>query len=875
MCSSALRSALPHRAPPRCARPAPRRTRSPTPRRFDGRDWMLDRFTALLANASARSRSAPTRSRIENTTAVLSRPGRAPRSPSAPSPESASRCRRCPGCCRPARSACTRRPRCAGRSPPRVPVVSCAASSAALPLLVAGSTATPGRCSASHSRVWPAACGWHSTRLIVLSDVAARQQRVRDRQADLGADLQRRVDQPIEHFVDRTLASSSRRRPGRSRRRPSRPSRTLRRASGTARAPPRCQSGRAPPGGQRSPSDPGAPRASDAAARARWTGSRGRCSPARARRAGRAPLWTLRQHFGFAMRHEDRRRLAAVLGLADPQRHRGALLQQVRELVVERVDARAQIFERFGAAAGIGRWHRQGASRHTHITRFSRRVAPTRPRLLRVTLKRRPGRRLGRADRALHSSSSKHINAHNHRYYVLDAPEIADAEYDQLMQELRAIEADHPELQSPDSPTQRVGAGPSEQFAVVQHRVPMLSLANAFTADALRAWHERITRLARARGARLHHRAQDRRPGDHAALRAGPLQRRRDARRRLAGRGHHRQPARPSARVPLALQRRPAARTSRCAARCICRAPAFQKINDERAASGQPLFANPRNCAAGLGPPARLAHHRPPAARRVHLRAGRGRGLAAAHPVGDARSLRQAGASRPTRTTRASRPSTTSSRRVPTGSTAARSLDYEIDGVVVKVNDLDLQSELGAVGREPRWAIAFKFPPMQATTRARSTSAINVGRTGSLNPFAILEPVQVGGVTIKQATPAQRGRHPPQGHSRSATPSWSSAPAKSSRRCIGPILSKRPADARAVRAADRRARSAARRSCDPKARRWRAARAASRRAVAQRFELLKHFVGRGVDGHRNGRRKAGLVADREQAGLRPERHLSR
>src|SRR6478672_10780370 len=87
------------------------------------------------------------------------------------------------------------------------------------------------------------------------------------------------------------------------------------------------------------------------------------------------------------------------------------------------------------------------------------------------------------------------VNFHNHRYYVLDSPEIADAEYDGLMQQLRAIEADHPELQSPDSPTQRVGAGPSEQFAVVQHRVPMLSLANAFSADALHAWHDRISRL--------------------------------------------------------------------------------------------------------------------------------------------------------------------------------------------------------------------------------------------------------------------------------------------------------------------------------------------------------------------------------------------
>src|SRR5437764_1282631 len=87
------------------------------------------------------------------------------------------------------------------------------------------------------------------------------------------------------------------------------------------------------------------------------------------------------------------------------------------------------------------------------------------------------------------------LNYHNYRYYVLDDPEIADAEYDALMEQLRAIEADHPELQSPDSPTQRVGAGPAEQFAVVEHKVPMLSLANAFTPEALRAWHERASRL--------------------------------------------------------------------------------------------------------------------------------------------------------------------------------------------------------------------------------------------------------------------------------------------------------------------------------------------------------------------------------------------
>src|SRR5262249_45599307 len=121
-------------------------------------------------------------------------------------------------------------------------------------------------------------------------------------------------------------------------------------------------------------------------------------------------------------------------------------------------------------------------SRHTHITLSSPRSMPPNVENLQDLQVRAEELR-------------RQINYHNYRYFVLDSPEVADAEYDALMRELREIEADHPELLSPDSPTQRVGAGPSEQFAVVQHRVPMLSLANAFSADALRAWHERTSRL--------------------------------------------------------------------------------------------------------------------------------------------------------------------------------------------------------------------------------------------------------------------------------------------------------------------------------------------------------------------------------------------
>ena len=172
--------------------------------------------------------------------------------------------------------------------------------------------------------------------------------------------------------------------------------------------------------------------------------------------------------------------------------------------------------------------------------------------------------------------------------------------------------------------------------------------------------------------------------------------------------------------------------------------------------------------------------------------------------------------------------STRSSPRAPTGSIAARRCAYEIDGVVVKVNDLDVQSELGAVGREPRWAIAFKFPPIQATTVLERIE-VNVGRTGSLNPFAMLEPVQVGGVTVSQATLHNeddiRRKDIRVGDTVLVQRAGEVIP-----QVIGPILCKRPPDAAAVRAAEDLPASAARRSCAPKARRWRAARAASRSA---------------------------------------------
>src|SRR5438309_10067418 len=189
------------------------------------------------------------------------------------------------------------------------------------------------------------------------------------------------------------------------------------------------------------------------------------------------------------------------------------------------------------------------------------------------------------------------INFHNHRYYVLDAPEVSDAEYDQLMEELRTIEADHPELQSPESPTQRVGAGPSEQFAVVPHRVPMLSLANAFSADTLRAWHERISRLL---GRQVHDfTIEPKIDGLAIMLRYEQGRFSKGATRGDGAQGEDITANLKTVRtLPLGLHDHPPPYLEVRGEVYLSRA-AFQKINDERAAHGQALFANPRNCAAG------------------------------------------------------------------------------------------------------------------------------------------------------------------------------------------------------------------------------------------------------------------------------------
>lgn len=432
------------------------------------------------------------------------------------------------------------------------------------------------------------------------------------------------------------------------------------------------------------------------------------------------------------------------------------------------------------------------------------------------------------------------INYHNYRYHVLDAPEISDGEYDRLLEELRSIESDHPELQSPDSPTQRVGAGPAEQFAVVPHRVPMLSLANAFSADTLRSWHERISRLAGREVVGFT--IEPKIDGLAIMLR---YERGRLSIGATRGDGLNGEDITANLKtvrsVPLVLHAAPPALLEVRGEVYLTRA-AFQKINDERASSGQPLFANPRNCAAGSVRQldSRITARRPldvfiyalgdvegwqPRSQWEMLEAFRRWGFktnphnARAESIDDVIAACAAWEHR------------------------RESLAYDIDGVVVKVDDLDLQSELGAVGREPRWAIAFKFPPMQATTKLLDIG-INVGRTGSLNPFAILEPVQVSGVTVRLATLHNeddiRRKDIRIGDTVLVQRAGEVIP-----QVIGPILSKRPPSAEpyALPTACPVCGSPVVRPAGEAMARCTGGFAT---CVAQRYELLKHFVGRGA-----------------------------
>jgi DNA ligase (NAD+) len=340
------------------------------------------------------------------------------------------------------------------------------------------------------------------------------------------------------------------------------------------------------------------------------------------------------------------------------------------------------------------------------------------------------------------------IDHHNYRYYVLDSPEISDGEHDALMRELKRLEAEHPELVTPDSPTQRVGAAPVKAFGVVEHPQPLLSLANAFSDQELRAWYARTLKLTEQTELKLV--CEHKMDGLAVALtyRNGTL-----TTGATRGDGYHGEDITRNLRtvrsIPLSL---PGGAPPRLEVRgeVFLSKSGFAKLNRERAEAGQPLFANPRNAAAGS---VRQLDSRITARRPLDIYIY---GLGSPKDEVPHQSHWQAIEylkSLGFKTNPHNRLVDSIDQAVEyyrTWVEKKESLPYQADGVVVKVNSLDWQEQLGSAAREPRWAIACKFPAVQGTTRLRDIG-VSVGRTGTLNPYAILTPVTVGGVTIKQA----------------------------------------------------------------------------------------------------------------------------
>ena len=343
------------------------------------------------------------------------------------------------------------------------------------------------------------------------------------------------------------------------------------------------------------------------------------------------------------------------------------------------------------------------------------------------------------------------LSYHSYRYYALDSPEISDAEYDRMMVELRRLEEQYPELITPESPTQRVGAAPLTEFGTVEHPLPLLSLANVFSDDELFAWHKRISNLVPDKA--MDFACELKMDGLAVALTYVDGKLTTGATRGDGFRGEDiTQNLRTIKSIPLTVPKH-APRKFEVRGEVYLSKAGFEKLNRERAEEALPLFANPRNAAAGslrqLDP--RITAKRPldiyiyslgyidnanrkvPSTHWETMEYLKSLGFRINPLSAKAASISEA------------------AEYYQRWLDKRDKLEFEADGIVIKVNSLELQETLGAVGHDPRWAVAYKFPSIQATTKLLDIG-INVGRTGSLNPYAILEPVSVGGVTIKRAT---------------------------------------------------------------------------------------------------------------------------
>ncbi len=343
------------------------------------------------------------------------------------------------------------------------------------------------------------------------------------------------------------------------------------------------------------------------------------------------------------------------------------------------------------------------------------------------------------------------ISYHAYLYHVLDSPEISDAEYDALMRELEELERAHPELITPDSPTQRVGAPPVEAFGEVEHRVPMLSLDNAFDEEELRAWEKRMRRLS---DEKFDYVLEPKVDGLAISLtyEEGVL-----VQGSTRGDGFRGEdvtlnlrtvPSIPL-RVPVHGHLEPP-RLLEVRGEVYMPLDLFQEMNQRREKEGEKPFANPRNAAAGS---VRQLDSSITASRPLSIwvyGVGHFEGVELTTQWQALEYLRALGFKiSPDISLYDDLDDVIA--KVKEWIDRRESWNYEADGMVVKVNSFRQQETLGVVGRAPRWAIAYKFPAEEGITRVLDVR-VNVGRTGTLNPYAVLEPVQVGGVTISTAT---------------------------------------------------------------------------------------------------------------------------
>ncbi|HHY68611.1 MAG TPA: NAD-dependent DNA ligase LigA [Bacillota bacterium] len=345
------------------------------------------------------------------------------------------------------------------------------------------------------------------------------------------------------------------------------------------------------------------------------------------------------------------------------------------------------------------------------------------------------------------------INEHNYRYYVLDSPIISDAEYDNLFQELKTLEEQYPEFITPDSPTQRVGGQVLSVFRSVPHSKPVLSLSNAFSEGEIREFDRRVKQLAG--GAEVDYVVEPKIDGLSVILRyeSGLL-----ALGLTRGDGIIGEDVTANVRtikaIPLSLRHREKSIPEYLEVRGEVYLPKqdFKKLNEEREEEGLPTFANPRNAAAGslrqLDP--RVTASRPLRAFFYEIREVRGEDWSLPRYQTQCLSwLKELGF--PVAQFQHCKDIDQVISVLPEWEKKRHSLPYDIDGVVIKVNELEIATLLGSTGHSPRSQIAFKFPPEQVETKVKDI-IVQVGRTGVVTPVAILEPVKVSGSTVSRAT---------------------------------------------------------------------------------------------------------------------------